>query len=533
MPKKTHNKRTLVKPATPKLQKSTARVGLFDMPKFADMMPFLESMIRDKATGHKFKSSDIEPPVVHEPPSFRDTMIDDIQMGKITYNKARGFSEGKVGADERTVQKIVSKMNKLVLHEQVTYAFKRPSKGLQIYDANEQSKKAIRKYQKEFMKAKKAVVHASLMEDIVRRGANFTAEEAVIALRNAEPPSENLFVEWNEPTKQWWQQKIFDDKWGVSNGDVTSSIVNPSVGYWIRKTEDVDGMYLGDSVYTFDSFIYFTNAEFDSGIDANKVKYVNNKVYIHDMRMVVNFAEPFHDEVIKEYRDSPFDVTTYGKKYMKEEDLKKRMQEILYPHDVSLDKAIPSALNVDRALWGNIWSFHNSKKKHNKDWQLLRKHVMWKAGLGHDIDPVRNEVQKSKADFSSLLGAMGDIRFLVSLLNIWNYPRHITQEIRETKGRRTMIRGETIPSDDHVVLKVNLPKDEGVNLYRTDGNGQGGVGTPKKYHEVDAHTRVYKTLYNDDGSVKRQGFTTRVKEHGRGNKNLGTITKEYKLMGGK
>ena len=515
-------------------QKPIARVGLFDMPKFSDIMPFLKEVIQEKATGVKFKSSDIEPPVTHEPPSFRDIMMDDIEDGRITYNKARGFAEAKISAEERVVKQIVAKMNKLVLHEQVSYALKRPTKGLQVYKQNEESRKAVRRYQMDFTKAKKAIVHASLMQEIVQRGADFTADEAVLALWNSEPPSENLFIEWNEPTKQWWQQKIFHNKWGICNGDVPSSIVNPSVGYWIRKTEDVEGMYLGDKVYTFDSFMYFANAEYDKGIEPHMVKHVNNKVYIHDMRMVVNFGKPFDDEIIKEYRQTPFELERYGKKYESEENLMKRMQEILYPHDLTLEQCKPSALNVDRALWGNIWSYHNSKKrKDKKDWDLLRRHVMWKPGIGHEIDPMRNEIQKSRGDYSSLLGCMGDIRFLISLLNIWNYPRHVTQEVRQTKGKRTLIRGETVPSDEHVVLKVNLPKDEGVNLYRTDGNGQGGVGTPKKYHEVDAHTRVYPTLYNDDGSVKREGFTTRVKEHGRGDKKLGTVTKEYKLMGGK
>jgi hypothetical protein len=533
MGKKRHNKGVkIVKPATPRVIKPTSRVGLFDMPKFSDIMPFLKEVIQEKATGVKFKSSDIEPPIENDPPSFRDIMVDDIENGRITYNKARGFAEAKISAEERVVKQIISKMNKLVLHEQISYGFKRPSKGLQIYDANEQSRKVVRQCQLDFKKAKKAVVHSSLMQEIVQRGADLTADEAVLALWNAEPPSENLFIEWNEPTKQWWQQKIFHKKWGICNGDVASSIVNPSVGYWIRKTEEVDGVYLGDSVYTLDSFLYLTNAEYDKGIDPSRVKYVNNKVYIHDMRMVVNFAKPFDDEIIEDYRQSPFELTTYGKKYLAKVELQKRMQEILYPHDLTLEQCMPSALNVDRALWGNIWSYHNSKKrKDKKDWGLLRKHIMWKPGLGHEIDPVRNELQKSKADYSSLLGSMGDIRFLVSLLNIWNYPRYVTQEVRESKGKRTIIRGETIPTDEHVVLRVNLPKDEGVKLYRTDGNGQGGNGTPKKYHEVEAHTRVYPTLYNDDGSVKRKGFSVRVKEHGRGNERLGTITKEYKLMG--
>ena len=93
---------------TGRTQKPIARVGLFDMPKFSDIMPFLKEVIQEKATGVKFKSSDIEPPVTHEPPSFRDIMMDEIEDGRITYNKARGFAEAKISAEERVVKQIVA-----------------------------------------------------------------------------------------------------------------------------------------------------------------------------------------------------------------------------------------------------------------------------------------------------------------------------------------------------------------------------------------------------------------------------------------
>ena len=539
MGKKRHNKGVpIVKPATPRSS----------LPKMGDMMPFMTEVIQGALDARKegdppvevtIKSSDTPPEHPQEPtPTLRDIMQDEVDWGELEYSRQYGYVK-PAKLDERARANMLAKIEKLALHEQITYALMRPKKGLRLYnDLNLDSRKTTKRLSSMFREARKASIHDSLLDAIVKRGTYYTAEEAILAVWNARPPSDNMFIEWTEPVKQYSQRKWFSKKWvGSPTTMDTSSLFNPKIGYWIRKTETIDGVYLGDTVYSIDGFIYFTNSEYDTELEPNLVKQLNNKVYIHDMSMVVNFAKPFSDDVIDAYRNqSVFQLNTYTDKYKTDSAMRKKIQELLFMFNIPRERAVPSALNVDRILWGNMWSYENSKKKSAKDWDLLRRHVMWKAGLGRQLSfharaSKPEDVNPHNSDFTSLVASMGDLRFLIATLDIFNYDRHVTGEIRKSNGTRKLIRGESIPVDEHMVIKVRLPKEEGVNLYKTESNGGQANGAGKRHHPVDGHWRHYKALFNEDGTVKRFAKRTWIDEHHRGDKRLGIITKSWKLMG--
>lgn len=540
MGKKKHNKTKIVKPATPKVKDS--------LPKIGDMTPFMNEVIQGALDARKegdppveitIKSSDT--PMEHpqeSPPTLRDIMSDELDWGHLEYSRQYGYIQ-PAKLDEKAKANMLAKIEKLALHEQITYALMRPKKGLRLYnDLNLDSRKTTKRLSSMFREARKATIHDSLIDDIVKRGTYYTAEEAVLAVWNARPPSDNMFIEWTEPVKQYSQRKWFAKQWEGSPTTMdTSSLFNPKIGYWIRKTETIDGVYLGDTVYSIDGFIYFTNSEYDTTLEHDFAKQLNNKVYIHDMSMVVNFAKPFSKDVIDAYRSqSAFQLNSYTDKHKTDSAMRQKIQELLFPFNLPKERAVPSALNVDRILWGNMWSYQNSKKNSAKDWELLRRHVMWKSGLGKQLsDNARaskpDNVNPHNADFTSLVSVMGDLRFLIATLDIFNYDRHVTGEVRKSNGKRKLIRGESIPVDEHMVIKVRLPKEEGVNLYNTENNGSQANGAGKRHHPVDGHWRHYKTLYNEDGTVKRFAKRTWIEEHSRGDKKLGIITKSWKLMG--
>ena len=548
--KKTYKKGSV----TPRAKKGLHMTGYNTLehskPTMGDMMPFMNEVIQGALDARKegdppvhisIKSSDTPKEHPKEPtPTLRDIMSDEVDWGELEYSRQHGYVK-PIKLDDMAKENMIAKVEKLTLHEQITYALMRPSKGLRLYnELNLDSRRTTKRLSAMFREARKACIHDSLIDDIVKRAAYYTAEEAVLAVWNARPPSDNMFIEWTEPVKQYSQRKWFSKLWhNVESSMDTSSLFNPKIGYWIRKTETIDGVYLGDTVYSIDGFIYFTNNEYDTTLEPAFAKELNNKVYMHDMSMVVNFAEPFSEDVIDAYRNqSVFQLNNYTDKHKTDSAMRKKIQEILYPFNLPRERAVPSALNVDRILWGNMWSYANSKKDSAKDWDLLRRHVMWKSGLGKQLsDHARaskpKDVNPNSADFTALVSVMGDLRFLIATLDIFNYDRHVTGEIRKSNVTRKLIRGESIPVDEHMVIKVRLPKEEGVNLYKTENNGSQGSGAGKRHHPVDGHWRQYKALFHDDGTVKRNAKRVWIKEHHRGDKNLGVITKSWKLMGGK
>ena len=505
-----------------------------------------------------YKSSEALP-IKEEPAWSEDDVLRSLEADEL--EKLETQEEYEAGLRMEAFLRDTVRFN---LHEEFDYGLRRPTKGFALFESTEESRNLARLYTQDFFKSKKAVISDGLMDEVVKRGVNMTAEDALLALWNAKPPSDNLFIEWNELTKQFCQKNHFHRRFGECeyvDNDV-SYVETPKVGYWIRKIEYVDdlglkslgkydplsGVYLGDNVYSFDCIYYFKNLDKAQGMadntinkyassdkdKLNKLRYVTDRIANQDMRLIVNFDGPFSDDILKEYylqMKERFSMQVYGNHY-DEESIRARMQKILHPHKVKAEDATPTLINVDRLLWGNYWSYHNSRGKHKEDWSELRKHVLFKKGYGHIFNGTLwrdGGVTRDSADFSSMLSFMGDIRFLITILNMWNYERVVSEEVRERgTNKRRMRNLESFPKYEHIVINVALPKDEGVVVYNGVGKGNGEV-IPKRFHEVIGHTRRYKTLYNDDGTIKRKAKTVYIKEHSRGDKSVGVIVKSYKL----
>jgi len=111
--------------------------------------------------------------------------------------------------------------------------------------------------------------------------------------------------------------------------------------------------------------------------------------------------------------------------------------------------------------------------------------------------------------------ATGDIRFLICLLHILNYdwvirtPRIMTGKSGIRYGKRTKF-------NSHIVLEIDLPKKNGVTI--TPDEFLEEVQGMRRLHDVRGH---FRKLHD--------GRRVWVKSHKRGNKELGTITKDYVL----
>jgi hypothetical protein len=111
----------------------------------------------------------------------------------------------------------------------------------------------------------------------------------------------------------------------------------------------------------------------------------------------------------------------------------------------------------------------------------------------------------------------GDFRFLISVISTLNFDWRVQKQSVRFTGRR-MRYGKHAPFNSHIELSIELPKKNGIVL-RAGVLGD-GIGT-RRLHEVRGHWRCY-----------RSGNRVWVRAHKRGSKELGEVTKDYRLKTG-
>ena len=116
---------------------------------------------------------------------------------------------------------------------------------------------------------------------------------------------------------------------------------------------------------------------------------------------------------------------------------------------------------------------------------------------------------------------LGDMRFLVAVFALLNYPRIVRMDVPAPKKIRSIRWGRPVPRNEVKVVEVDLPKRRGVDLYRQLFTGQ---GSPQRVR------RGYWRKYKDaQGRIIREQW---IKSYVAGNPELGVIEHEYFLKAG-
>ena len=113
-----------------------------------------------------------------------------------------------------------------------------------------------------------------------------------------------------------------------------------------------------------------------------------------------------------------------------------------------------------------------------------------------------------------------DLRFLISVLALLNYPHHIIQRTHEPVEPRIAY-GRRVPRNEVRVLEIELPKPRGTKRYERMFGG--ASGSPRRQHVRRGHWRNY---HHKDGTVTRRW----IKEQIVGNASVGIIDHEYELV---
>ena len=161
-----------------------------------------------------------------------------------------------------------------------------------------------------------------------------------------------------------------------------------------------------------------------------------------------------------------------------------------------------------------------------KDWSFIdltnhihavqSKSIDWMVPRTSGDDPDYSaEDHEAITKLSGSLSSAGDARFLICLLHVLNYD-WVIKSPRPMTGRGGLRYGKPIKFNSHIVLEIDLPKVNGVSITPDDYLEE--VRGMKRLHDVRGHFRRL-----------RDGRRVWVKSHKRGNKELGTITKDYLL----
>ena len=137
-----------------------------------------------------------------------------------------------------------------------------------------------------------------------------------------------------------------------------------------------------------------------------------------------------------------------------------------------------------------------------------------------DMRPVMQNPEIIRKMLSLSCHAMeGDLRFLIAVFSLLNYPRFVREVSSSPKKVSSVRWGRVVPKSEVKVIEIELPK-RGVNVYEQLFTGS---GSPKRQHVRRGHWRVYKDTF---GRVKERKW---INPMVCGDPELGVIDHEYIL----
>ena len=294
------------------------------------------------------------------------------------------------------------------------------------------------------------------------------------------PCFDNLFIEWNETVRYEALQKKFaemnyrvdENKETVAN-DVGFYIEKFDRNYFVGQTDRSQS--LSDKAY---SFTFYTCDSSDKG---------NGKKGSMELQIASHsFTVDFDDDA-----DMP-------------------LQEGFDNEDL-INLFIGGAYND---IFKNDDSIHLLKQLHKHCGMHTSSFgkLFWEAG-------VNEKWSLAQYALNSAHGYDGDLRFIIAVFSLLNYPRYVKEFIRPKKINAPIIWGKKPPQFETKVIEIELPKS-GVNVYHQLFTGH---GTPKRQHVRRGHWRVTKDAH---GRVKDR---TWIQPCVVGNPDLGIINHEYVL----
>ena len=359
------------------------------------------------------------------------------------------------------------------------------------------ARKAANNVYKNMRQATRFVLEDELTEYVARLSAQISAERAYQMLTEvARLPTDLIWVEWNEKVR------VKEINAAVDNflEDTEMEHISDRVGYLCENTGDDRAMFtMAFRDNNFDNKVTIANQPFSIGAE---------KVYMSPVGFELNFSGAYS-----------------------EEESRRRVADFLYDDD---EKSVEGFINTGMSGYNSFESFQSANREASR--QLLSR--WWTANMAGEkmlelIDSIVacqthavhwwchtdngnfDSEMLARASSMALTSAEGDARFMICLLGVLNFDWFINEPTR--KFAHTRVRyGKVRKGNEYRVITLKLPKKTG-KVINIDQHEE--ATTTKRLHEVRGHWCVRR----------KSGKRYWRKAHKRGDKSLGTITKDYKL----
>jgi len=359
------------------------------------------------------------------------------------------------------------------LFNTVLAALAQPRKGIFSYLSNSSSEASRRMCQQGLIGSQKFVVSDSLLEHAVV--ASFVKPKSLVEMCElAIPAFQNMWIEWNEIKRMellkehgTWNKYFAEDfewlpeKWGLM------------VGYHIWQEPTLEQFCY--SQYTLDP----------------------------DTKMVM--VPPMAFVMRNDEELDPRDVMKLGRRYSTKPD---QPIDVIHKQQDHYGPTLIGQPYVDKHAGSPYLE------------QMYRRMNPAISNAGNMMLPkgVLPETERKKIAQQSSIVYAGDMRFLIAVLALLNYP-HTVKERKVETGVRRMLWGRNVPRNELKIIEIDLPKPRGTTGYERMFKGGGGQ---KRRHVRRGHWRKF---IHADGTM-----TTRwIGEQWVGSAELGTITHDYEL----
>ena len=339
----------------------------------------------------------------------------------------------------------------------------------------------LRKFRKDLTSATRISLSPQFLEAAVELSFAYP-KHLVKSIARAIPPIDNIWIEWNEGERFAASRKVLD-KVGIAYKSEDQYAQNDT-GYLIRS--DHRGGYEFQCVF---------QADHGNGKEA------------------IGF--PALSWMFNPSSDEPY--TTDGMN---------RQRVVQGLPMVGRDTDEANRVKLITALWGaDYMQAHRDQDVYG---ELLQPWQWNITSSIHDLGPSmypqlydNTEADELAEDADTM--HLGDMRFLVAVFALLNYPRIVRMDAPAPKKVSAIRWGRPLPKNEVKVVEVDLPKRRGVNLYQQLFTGQ---GSPQRQHVRRGYWRRYKDA---QGRIIREQW---IKSYVAGNPELGVIEHEYFLKAG-
>jgi len=378
--------------------------------------------------------------------------------------------------------RVVKRNNDIDLYNEILAGLSLPQKSFSTYHKTKRGEYDIKKFRSDMINAERMKLSENFVENAVALSFSYPKYFNQL-IPNAIPAFDTLWIEWDELKRFYCLQDHFV-KMGCERNTHDHNVSN-RIGYLIKNHGD----YFEYSLIICDQIGDSKKPQIMTPLIS---WYLANDA---DVKIPPSANHLLQANYEKGNFTSENDLNRYGLYYAS-----KFLKSLISP--------VYLGYHNDQTILTN-WVGNVQVTPHPLFFSM---HLYSDALVNYDNDKTNRLIDLAAH------ATEGDLRFLVSVFALLNYPRFV-RELKSPKRVSGIRWGKQLPKNEVKVIEIELPK-RGVNVYEQLWTGH---GKPKRQHVRRGHWRVYKDQF---GHVKERKW---INPMVCGNPELGIIDHEYVL----